>query len=90
EMSVVGELLGRYPMAVRRARGEHEQPEDGNGNQQFDQRKALAGAEVRSATSIVSTRHRVSLSDHRVGGCPPPLMRKSLGRTGRERLRRIA
>jgi hypothetical protein len=66
-MSMVGELLGRYPIAVRRARSEHEQSEDGNGNQQLDQRKALAGARVRPGTRIVSTRHRLSLSDHRRG-----------------------
>ena len=90
EMSMVGELLGRYPIAVRRARSEHEQSEDGNGNQQFDQRKAWLA--LGSGSAPASSRPAIARPFPTAGGagCPPPLMRKSLGRAVQGRLRRIA
>jgi hypothetical protein len=49
---VVGELLRRDPVAIRRARGKDEQSDDGRANQQLDQRKAMAGARVRYGIGI--------------------------------------
>ena len=78
---MVGELLRRDPVAVRRAGGEHEQSEDGNGDQELDQRKACAGARARAGSRIVSTPpSRVPFRPSPGAGCPLRSMRKMLGR----------